>query len=139
MDRKRHRYREGELVIVIDCADLDRAAEFWSAVLGYQPETPGTSGGSGGSASGRYLGLHPADGDGIEILLQRVPDGKRQKNRVHLDLRTRDLDAEVRRVVGLGATRLTSEPIAEVGWRWHILADPDGNEFCVLRPPPEAG
>ncbi|HLH58403.1 MAG TPA: VOC family protein [Streptosporangiaceae bacterium] len=130
MNRKPQRYREGELVIVIDCADLDRAAEFWSEVLGYEPDT---------SESERYRGLRPADGDGIEILLQRVPDGKREKNRVHLDLRTRDLDAEVQRVVGLGATRLTDEPVVEVGWHWHILADPDGNEFCVLRPPPGAG
>ena len=52
-----------------------------------------------------------------------------------LDLRTPDLDAEVRRVLGLGATLLTSEPVTEDGWSWHILADPDGNEFCVLQPP----
>jgi predicted enzyme related to lactoylglutathione lyase len=52
-----------------------------------------------------------------------------------LDLRTPDLQAEVRRVTGLGATLLTSEPVTEDGWFWHILADPDGNEFCVLQPP----
>ena len=69
------------------------------------------------------------------MLLQRVPDVKGQKNRLHLDLRTPDLDAEVRRVLGLGATLLTSEPVTEDGWPWHILADPDGNEFCVLQPP----
>ena len=69
------------------------------------------------------------------MLLQRVPDVKRQKNRLHLDLRTPDLEAEVGRVAGLGATLLTSEPVTEDGWFWHILADPDGNEFCVLQPP----
>ena len=69
------------------------------------------------------------------MLLQRVPDVKRQKNRLHLDLRTPDLDAEVGRVTGLGAALLTSEPVTEDGWSWHILADPDGNEFCVLQPP----
>ena len=52
-----------------------------------------------------------------------------------LDLRTPDLDAEARRVLGLGATLLTSEPVTEDGWSWHILGDPDGNEFCVLQPP----
>ena len=36
---------------------------------------------------------------------------------------------------GLGATLLTREPVTEDGWSWHILADPDGNEFCVLQPP----
>ncbi len=55
---------------------------------------------------------------------------------VHLDLRTRDLEAEVSRVTALGATVLTSRPIIEDGWAWHVLADPDGNEFCVLQPPP---
>jgi hypothetical protein len=62
---------------------------------------------------------------------------KQGKNRVHLDLRTRDLGAEVSRVLALGATRQTDSPIQENGWTWHILEDPDGNEFCVLQPPPE--
>jgi predicted enzyme related to lactoylglutathione lyase len=71
------------------------------------------------------------------VLLQQVPGGKRQKNRLHLDLRTADLDTEVRRVLGLGATLITGQAVMEDGWRWHILADPDGNEFCVLQPPGE--
>jgi predicted enzyme related to lactoylglutathione lyase len=127
-----HPYLRGDLVIVIDVASLVRAADFWSAVLGYVRE------GDGGD---RYLSLLPADGadgrDGVgaEILLQRVPDVKQGKNRVHLDLRTRDLDAEVARLTGLGAQLVTSEPVTESGWRWHVLADPDGNEFCALQPP----
>ena len=119
-------YPHGELVIVIDCADLDRSARFWAAVLGYTPGRAGT---------GSYRSLQPQSGAGIDVLLQRVPDVKRQKNRLHLDLRTPDLGAEVERVLGLGATLLTSQPVTEHGWRWHILADPDGNEFCVLQPP----
>ena len=119
-------YPHGELVIVIDCADLDRSAAFWSAALGYTVSPAGT---------GPYRSLAPESGAGIDVLLQRVPDVKGQKNRLHLDLRTPDLDAEVRRVLGLGATLLTSEPVTEDGWLWHILADPDGNEFCVLQPP----
>ncbi|HEV2371154.1 MAG TPA: VOC family protein [Streptosporangiaceae bacterium] len=118
-------YRNGELVIVIDCSDLDRSARFWGQVLGY----------TASAAGGPYQSLHPADGTGIEVLLQCVPDPKQGKNRVHLDLRTADLDAEVTRVAGLGATLLTNQPVTEDGWQWHILADPDGNEFCVLRPP----
>lgn len=119
-------YPHGELVIVIDCADLDRSAAFWSAVLGYTASP---------AATGPYRSLEPESGAGIDVLLQRVPDVKGQKNRLHLDLRTPDLDAEVRRVLGLGATLLTSEPVAQDGWLWHILADPDGNEFCVLQSP----
>ena len=68
-------------------------------------------------------------------MLQRVPDKKRDKNRLHLDLRTPDLESEVGRVLGAGAVLLTHEPVREFGWRWHILADPDGNEFCVIQPP----
>jgi predicted enzyme related to lactoylglutathione lyase len=120
------RYLRGDLVIVIDVASLDRAAEFWSAALGYVRE------GDGGD---RYLSLVPAAGAGAEILLQRVPDVKQGKNRMHLDLRTRDLDAELARLTALGARALSTEPVTESGWRWYVLADPDGNEFCALQPP----
>jgi predicted enzyme related to lactoylglutathione lyase len=118
-------YRNGELVIAIDCADLGRSARFWCGVLGY----------TAGPASGQYQSLVPDGRQGIEVLLQRVGDDKLGKNRLHLDLRTKDLRAEVDRVVALGATRLTNQPVSEDGWSWHVLADPDGNEFCVLQAP----
>jgi predicted enzyme related to lactoylglutathione lyase len=121
-------YRNGELVIVIDCSDLERSARFWSSVLGFT---------AGRATTGPYRSLMPAGGQGIEVLLQRVPDDKRQKNRLHLDLRTADMDAEVSRILALGATLLTGQAVAEDGCRWHVLADPDGNEFCVLQPPGE--
>jgi predicted enzyme related to lactoylglutathione lyase len=125
MERTTQRYRGGHLAVVVDCADLDRAAEFWSAALGYVP------------AAGHdpYLPLVPADGIGVEVLLQRVPESKHAKSRLHLDLRARDLGRELERVLALGARQLTSEPITEAGWRWHVLADLDDNEFCVLQPP----
>jgi predicted enzyme related to lactoylglutathione lyase len=83
----------------------------------------------------RYRRLLPADGDGVELLLQRVPEQKVTKNRLHLDLRVPDLDNEVARLVALGARHTTDGAIEEDGWTWYVLADPDGNEFCVLRPP----
>jgi predicted enzyme related to lactoylglutathione lyase len=119
-------YARGELAIVMDTADLDRAADFWTEVLGYRRE---------GREADPYLSLVPLNGDGFELLLQRTDDPKLGKNRLHFDLRTADLDAEVDRVVACGASVLTAEPIVEHGWRWHVLADPDGNEFCVLQPP----
>ena len=61
-------YPHGELVVVIDCSDLDRSAAFWSAVLGYTGGQPVT---------GPYRSLQPESGAGIEVLLQRVPDVKR--------------------------------------------------------------
>lgn len=112
--------------MVLDCADLDRSAKFWCGVLGYVAE-PGSS--------GRYRRLTPADGTGFELLLQQVPDVKTTKNRMHVDLRVADLDDEVARVRAFGARRITDHPVEEDGWIWHVLADPDDNEFCVLQPP----
>ena len=74
-------YPNGELVIVIDCSDLDASARFWSGVLGYTV---------GQTVTGPYRSLQPDSGAGIDVLLQRVPDVKGQKNRLHLDLRTPD-------------------------------------------------
>jgi glyoxalase superfamily protein len=79
-------YLRGHLVVVIDCGDLGRSAHFWTGALGYARNGP---------AGGTYQSLVPADGQGIEILLQRVPERKSGKNRLHLDLRTTDLDAEI--------------------------------------------
>ncbi|NIK55166.1 VOC family protein [Kribbella shirazensis] len=123
--RTPQRYLRGELVVVVDVEDLERSAEFWAAALGYVRA----------GESDVYLSLVPSDGVGIEVLLQKVPDRKRGKNRVHLDLRTADLKAEVARVRALGARLVTEEPVVEAGWVWHVLADPDGNEFCVLQLP----
>ncbi len=95
-------------------------------VLGYRRE---------GYGGGPYLSLVPQEGRGVELLLQQTGDPKVEKNRVHLDLRTSDLDREVARVQAAGGTRLTPEPVREHGWQWHVLADPDGNELCVLQPP----
>ena len=115
------------MAVVLDCADIARASEFWTAALGYV---------RAGEPSGPYQVLVPADGSGIELVLQRVAEPKTTKSRLHLDLRTKDLMNEVERLVALGASRLTMEPVVEAAWRWHVLADPDGNELCVLEPPP---
>jgi predicted enzyme related to lactoylglutathione lyase len=128
VERVGQRYQGGELVVVIDCARLERAALFWCSMLGYVRE-------SDAPEDGHYQTLIPANGIGIEVLLQRVPEPKVAKNRVHLDLRTADLEAEVERARAAGASVVTGEPIEEYGWRWHVLTDPDSNEFCVLQPP----
>jgi predicted enzyme related to lactoylglutathione lyase len=121
-------YPYGELALVLDCQDLDRCADFWSAALGYR---------RAGALWEPYVSLRPDGGrQGPELLLQRVPEAKSsQKNRLHLDLRTWDLGAELDRLRGVGAQVLTADPIEEGGWTWYVLADPEGNEFCVLQPP----
>ena len=131
MDRRPVRYggrADTALVVVLDCADLDRSAAFWCGALGYVGPPAG--------APGPYRQLLPADGDGLELLLQQVPDDKGGgKNRVHLDLRVPDLEPELARLLALGARHTSGTPVEEDGWTWYVLADPDGNEFCILRPP----
>ena len=115
--------------VVLDCADLEVSAEFWTQALGYRRAE---------GIGDRYLSLVPPTGPGVELLLQRVPERKSGKNRLHLDLRTPSLAEQVARVERAGAVRLTDEPLREGGFAWHVLADPDGNEFCVVQPPTDA-
>jgi len=76
--------------------------------------------------------LRPAEhGAGPELALQRVPEPKLGKNRMHIDLHVEDVDREVARLIALGATRRSGE-LVEVGFRWVVLGDPEGNEFCVV-------
>lgn len=113
-----------ELVWVLDCADPDRLAGFWSATLGYDI----------GPLGGTYVGLTDPSGRRPTLLLQRVPEPKTVKNRMHLDLRVRDMDPEVARLEALGAERVRG-PFDDDGWLTTVLTDPDGNEFCVIVPP----
>ncbi len=114
----------------IDCADAYALSEFWKAVLGYadvadDPNSPGDE---------ECPILDPVTGH--MLLFIEVPEPKVGKNRVHLDLRPRKLtrDAEVERVVGLGATVVADlRDIHGPGVGWVTMADPEGNEFCVLR------
>lgn len=73
----------------------------------------------------------PEDGVVPDLLFLRVPERKESKNRLHLDLRPEDRDAEVARLEGLGAMRVDVGQGPDV--TWVVMADPDGNEFCVLR------
>ena len=72
----------------------------------------------------------PEDGVSPDLLFLKVPDRKEVKNRLHLDLRPEDRDAEVARLEGLGARRVS---VGQGPRAWVVMADPDGNEFCVLR------
>ena len=113
--------------IVIDCQDHERVGAFWAAVLGY--EVSETADGP----DDWYRQLSGPPGSGPTVLVVRTPDGpKTTKNRLHLDVNAtdRDQDAEVERILALGATRVD---IGQGDVSWVVLADPEGNEFCVLR------
>jgi predicted enzyme related to lactoylglutathione lyase len=105
----------------IDANDPAALARFWAAALDYKLE-PGDD-----PAEAAVI---PKDGKGVQLLFLQVPEGKTIKNRLHLDLRPADQDAEVERLLGLGARRVD---IGQGEQTWVVLADPEGNEFCVLR------
>jgi len=96
---------------------------FWSAALGASPEPVNP-------ASVHVYGRLRVPGTAVRLLLQVVPESKLVKNRVHLDLESDDVEAECTRLVGLGATRVREQ--RERGYHFWVLADPAGNEFCVL-------
>jgi predicted enzyme related to lactoylglutathione lyase len=107
--------------LVLDCTNPDALARFWSEALGYT-----TLGGAG-----NYVMLVDADGVKPKLLLQAVPEPTAAKNRMHLDIETPHVEAEAARLESLGAQRLEAEVRTEHGTNWVIMADPEGNEFCV--------
>ncbi len=109
----------------IDTNDLDRAAAFWQAATGYVEQARITD----------YVLLADPDGGGVNVLLQRVPEPRTGKNRLHLDLTADDADAAATELERLGATRLRR--FDEPGDTWIVLHDPDGNEFCVCQSVPK--
>lgn len=134
--------------IVFDSADPDLVASFWAAVLGYKkgeypPEMRKellAGGLSEAELGDRSIAEDPAGG-GPRLFFQRVPEKKQTKNRVHLDVNAtpgrratrQEVDAEVERLTGLGASVIRKHdqpwgPYPEYHW---VMADPEGNEFCV--------
>jgi hypothetical protein len=113
--------------LCIDCRDPEVVAGFWEAALGWRRthDTP------------EQIVLEPPEGsveDGVvpDLLFLRVPDPTPGKNRLHLDLRPTDQESEVRRLITLGARRVAVGQPSDA--YWVVLADPEGNELCVLRP-----
>ena len=113
-----------ELHLVIDAADVDALSDFWVAALGY--ERFGTF--------GQFRSAVPPAGQtGPKLVFQQVPEPRPNgKNRLHLDLVVGDeMASEAERLVALGATR-RSDVIDEAGTSWIVMADPEGNEFCLV-------
>jgi Glyoxalase-like domain len=111
--------------IVIDCTDPLLVASFWSEALDLELHGPEDG----------ELWIEPG-GDSPDILFLHVPEGKSVKDRIHLDLRPDDQAAEVERLISLGARRID---IGQGEVSWVVMADPEANEFCVLRPRESAG
>lgn len=113
--------------MVIDAGDCERLARFWSQALGWRITYQ----------SANEWAIEPPDGTpevdvAPDILFVKVPEAKTVKNRLHLDLRPRDQEAQVNRLIELGASRVNIGQPDDASWV--VMADPEGNEFCVLAP-----
>src|ERR1043165_5082434 len=108
-----------DIEIVLDCLDPEALAPFWSEALGSRIQ--GTRFPS--------VALVPMVGDGPRFLLQHVPEPRPGKNRMHIDIKTTDMESEATRLEKIGASRLVSSPGS--GGDWIVMCDPEGNEFCV--------
>jgi predicted enzyme related to lactoylglutathione lyase len=106
--------------VAVDSKDPEALARFWSEVLNFEIV----------DSSPEEVLARPRGGLGPNVIFLKVPDDKVVKNRLHFDLRPVDKEAEVARVLGLGATRVD---IGQGDVTWEVLADPEGNEFCILR------
>ncbi|MEV8226398.1 VOC family protein [Streptomyces sp. NPDC079167] len=110
--------------VAIDCADAYELARFWGEVTGCAPDPED---GPGAHEVQVTLPGGPA------LYFNQVPEPKTVKNRIHLCLRPESArEEEIERLLGLGAT-LVADRREPGGAGWAVLADPEGNEFCVLR------
>lgn len=105
--------------ICIDATDVHTLGQWWATVLGWPLEV--TEDGD--------VALRAPGGAGPDWLFLEVPEGKTVKNRIHFDFTPDDQRAEVDRVIGLGARHVD---IGQGEQTWVVLADPEGNEFCIL-------
>ena len=111
----------GIAALAIDCENPAALAGFWQKILGGEVVVD-----DDGDAE-----LRPPEGKGVRLDFLRVPESKTVKNRLHLDLRARDFDAAVAEALSVGASY--ANDIYD-GDEWQVLRDPEGNEFCILRP-----
>ncbi len=113
--------RESNIEVVIDSCEPLQLGSFWREALGYRKHW----------SADELVVLVPEAGVGTPVLLQRVPEPKTTKNRVHIDLVSEDVQAEVSRLETLGA-RCAHPGVRTYGpTEWVTMTDPEGNEFCV--------
>lgn len=141
-----------EIQVTFDCADPAGLAEFWAEALGYKVQDPPEGFDSWDQALEAFgvpienrndaSAVVDPESSGHRLFFQRVPEGKRAKNRVHLDVRAAPgldgdarmaaLEAEAERLVARGATRRERfEPGPPLRGGHIVMADPEGNEFCL--------
>src|SRR2546423_12461957 len=107
--------------VVVDCNDFRRIRAFWQEALGYEPKW---------LVEDDFVILRDPQGRHVNVSLQKVPEPRVGKNRLHFDLYTPDQKGEVERLLGIGATRHPRVP--EPDEDFILLLDPEGNVFCVV-------
>jgi hypothetical protein len=110
--------------VTLDAADPHRLADFWTEMLDYKVVYD----------SADEVAIDRPDESGPVVLFIKVPDTKVGKNRMHFDLNPDDQAAEVERALALGATHVEIGQERDPDVTWKVLADPEGNEFCILTP-----
>lgn len=115
--------------VCVNATDLDRAADFWSATLGYRRPTQIGD-------KDHFAKLEDPNGTGPTVLLQRAEEVPSTPTPVHLDLYTSDRDTHIKRLLQLGATRPTQWPYP-AEHDFVVLRDTEGNEFCVININPD--
>jgi catechol 2,3-dioxygenase-like lactoylglutathione lyase family enzyme len=115
--------------LTVDAEDPDKLADFWCEALGYEVTFRSEEG-----EPDREVTIESPDRSRWCMLMVEVHDERKVKNRLHLDLRPDDQEAEVARLEELGAKRVDIGQGPEV--TWVVMADPEGNEFCILRARP---
>ncbi len=120
--------------LTFDCTDALVVGTFWSAAVGrpLDPKASSDFAAIGFAGHRDQAGWAPVDPEqGPTWLFVKVPEPKTAKNRIHFDVVAADPEAEVARLVELGATHVRDTD--EFGYRWTVMADPEGNEFCVAQ------
>jgi len=110
-------------MVTIDTSDPQKLASFWTAAMRTEVQH---------DFGGEFMILAPPSEGAVTLGIQRVSDAVPGKNRVHFDTHVEDRLAEVARLVELGATEIATHTVP--GLTWTVLADPDGNQFCVGQP-----
>jgi len=105
--------------VMVDCNDLDVMIEFWGKALGLEAKARHPS----------YVWMSRLNDGGPALAFQLVPEPKTIKNRLHLDLTADNREEFVAHVESLGGSRVADHEVQ--GFHWTIMADPEGNEFCV--------
>jgi hypothetical protein len=120
--------------VTFDCADALTVGRFWAGALGRPLDPKASSDFAAIGFTGRRdkVGWASVEGDDDATwMFAKAPEPKVAKNRMHLDLMAPDPEAEVARLVDLGATRVAD--VEQYGYTWTVMADPEGNEFCVAK------